>query len=431
MNQHDFNRGLLDILRLSPTPHHAVANLAKQLASAGFEQVHESDDWTPDPGGRYYVIRGGSSLVAFIKGGAPEESGLRIVGAHTDSPCLKIKPRPEIEQGDYLQLGVEVYGNALLNPWFDRDLSVVGSVIFSSGDGEMRSALIDFKDPIAVIPSLAIHLDNNANESHPINKQQHLPAIVQIEKHGLDFRELLLQKVSAEYPDKQAEEVLDYDLYVYDTQPATLLGLRQDFIAGARLDNLLSCYAGMRSLLDSGGKQTRVLVCNDHEEVGSQSSLGAQGPFLGAVLLRLCGDDMRLARAAQRSMFISADNSHGVHPNYADKHDTNHGPVINKGPVIKINANQRYATSGETSALFRRICRKAGVPVQVFVSRTDLACGSTIGPITAAATGIKTVDVGVPQFAMHSVRELSGSRDAFYLYQALSVFLDEPQVTLV
>ncbi len=431
MKQQEFNRGLLDFLRRSPTPYHAVADLVRQLKGAGFEALRESDEWQLESAGRYYVVSGGSSIVAFVKGRHdPADSGLRAVGAHTDSPCLKIKPQPEITQCGYLQLGVEVYGNALLNPWFDRDLSIAGRVVFSSAGDDMRSALIDYREAIAVIPSLAIHLDSNANEAHPINKHQHLSPVVQITTDDVDFRSLLLQQLIKEHADHGAKDVLDYDLYLYDTQPAALLGLKREFIAGARLDNLVSCYTGLRALLEAEGQQTAVLVCNDHEEVGSQSSAGAQGPFLRSVLRRLCGDAVGVHRAVQHSMLISADNSHGIHPNHADKHDANHGPIINNGPVIKINANQRYATTAETSAVFRRLCRTADVPLQVFVSRADLACGSTIGPIIAAETGIRTVDVGVPQFAMHSIRELCGSRDAFHLCKAMSLFFNEAHVSL-
>jgi aspartyl aminopeptidase len=213
--------------------------------------------------------------------------------------------------------------------------------------------------------------------------------------------------------------VLDYELAFYDVQPPAVIGLHQDFIASARLDNLLSCYTGLMGLLDAGDTTNCMLVCNDHEEVGSVSTSGATGPFLKSILHRLCATPEELARTIDRSMLISADNAHGIHPNYSDRHDDNHGPVLNQGPVIKINANQRYASNSETCARFRHICERADVPVQSFVVRSDMACGSTIGPLTAAGTGVRTIDVGVPTFAMHSIRELAGRWDGYYLYRAL------------
>jgi len=354
------------------------------------------------------------------------------VGAHTDSPCLKVKPNPEIINNNYLQLGVEVYGGALLNPWFDRDLSLAGRVSYLNEDGAIDHQLIDLEKAVAVIPSLAIHLDRDANDKRSINKQKDLPPILMKLPENdadtsIDFKAILLKLVnvknaSLDVKPAQAEKVLSYELCFYDTQPPAVIGLHDDFIASARLDNLLSCYTGLMALIESDGKQNTLLVCSDHEEVGSMSAAGAQGPFLKSVLERLCGSDENLSRMIANSVMISADNAHGVHPNYADKHDGNHGPVLNNGPVIKINANQRYASNSQTSALFEHLCELADVPVQSFVVRSDMACGSTIGPITASEIGVKTVDVGVPTFAMHSIRELAGRWDAFYLYRVLKQF---------
>ena len=223
----------------------------------------------------------------------------------------------------------------------------------------------------------------------------------------------------------RAVKVLDYELSFYDMQPPAVIGLHDDFIASARLDNLLSCYTGLVALLDNKSTQNTLLVCNDHEEVGSMSAAGAQGTFLKSVLERICDNDEDVSRMIANSVMISADNAHGVHPNYADKHDANHGPVLNEGPVIKVNANQRYASNSETAALFRYLCELADVPVQSFVVRSDMACGSTIGPITASELGVKTVDVGVPTFAMHSIRELAGRWDAYYLYRVFNQYYNE------
>ena len=422
MSKQQFNSQLMDFVAKSPTPFHAVDQMAQQLTAAGFEQLLESDDWQLRAGGRYFISRNGASIVAFCVGSDDLlQNGLRIIGAHTDSPCLKVKPNPELYNKKYFQLGVEVYGGVLLNPWFDRDLSLAGRVTYKLQNGQLKNALIDYKKPIAVIPSLAIHLDREANNSHSVNPQTDIPPILmRAKEENLSFREMLLEQLPA--ADGEACHVLDYDLSFYDVQPPALVGLNEEFIASARLDNLLSCYVAMRALIKADGKQSCVMVCNDHEEVGSRSAIGAQGPMLKSVLHRLVGSDSQLTRVLDRSMLISVDNAHGIHPNFASRHDGNHGPILNDGPVIKRNANQSYATNSETSSLFRYFAEAAEVPVQNFVVRTDMACGSTIGPITASQLGVNTLDVGVPTFAMHSIRELAGSDDAFYLFKALQFF---------
>lgn len=425
MNQTAFNQQLLTFLRNSPTPFHAVNEMKNILEANNFQQLDEQQHWQLQPGGRYFVIRNGSALIAFIKGSAPvETSGLRLLGAHTDSPCLKIKPQPEILQQGYYQLGVEVYGGVLLNPWFDRDLSIAGKVIFRDDQGEIRQALIDFERPVTTVPSLAIHLDRDANNQRSINPQKDIPPLLFLDHPAreTDFRKLL-----AECCEEIQGEVLDFDLFCYDCQPPSLLGLYDEFIASAKLDNLLSCNAGLYALLESAGEATSILVCNDHEEVGSVSAVGAQGTMLKDILTRLIPDTETRLRAYRRSLLISTDNAHGVHPNFSDRHDPRHGPLLNAGPVIKINANQRYATSAETAGLFREFCRRLEVPVQTFVNRTDLGCGSTIGPYTAAETGIAALDVGVPTLAMHSIRELAGVADVYWLYQVLTAFCNAQQ----
>ncbi|MEA2079064.1 MAG: M18 family aminopeptidase, partial [Pseudomonadota bacterium] len=275
------------------------------------------------------------------------------------------------------------------------------------------------------IPSLAIHLDREANKSRSINAQQHLPPVLMQsdDDSAVDFNKLLLELARQQYPQLSIEAVLDFELSLYDCQPPALIGMNQEFIASARLDNLLSCFIGLKALLDSADSQPKLLICNDHEEVGSASACGADGPFLKSVLERICPEPESMARCINRSWLISADNAHGIHPNYADKHDANHGPLLNQGPVIKTNANQRYASNSETAGLFRLICEQSEVPLQSFVVRSDMACGSTIGPLTASNIGVRTLDIGVPTFAMHSIRELAGARDSEYLYQALKAFL--------
>ena len=423
MDIETFNCDLLDFLAASPTPFHAVQQMEIRLSQAGFVVLREADDWTLDAGGRYCVIRNSSSIVAFTLGEKSIlDQGLRMVGAHTDSPCLKVKPQPELFKKGYFQLGVEVYGGALLNPWFDRDLSLAGRASFRDTSGNIGSVLIDFKRAIATIPSLAIHLDREANSARSINAQTDIPPVVmQTNDKQISFRELLLTQIRQEHPSCEACKVLDYELSFYDAQPAAIIGLQNEFIASARLDNLLSCYIGLQAIL-ADSTEYRVLVCNDHEEIGSQSAAGAQGPMLRSVISRLLANEKEFTRTIDRSMMISVDNAHGVHPNFSDRHDANHGPVLNGGPVIKMNANQRYATNSETSSLFRHWCESVDEPVQAFVVRTDMACGSTIGPITASEIGVKTLDIGVPTFAMHSIRELAGSSDAYSLYKVLEMF---------
>jgi aspartyl aminopeptidase len=430
----DFNAGLLRFLGQSPTPFHATHNLASLLAAQGFQLLDESQAWYLLPGGRYYVTRSGASIVAFTMPSMLEDvirQGVRMVGAHTDSPCLRVKPQPDLRNNNYVQLGVEVYGGALLNPWFDRDLSIAGRVDYINSEGQLDSCLIDLRRPVAVIPSLAIHLDREANSSRTVNAQLHLPPILSISGvRDSSFDDLLLDWVRTNAGRENAAKVLSHELSFYDTQAPATIGLHDEFIASARLDNLLSCYLGIQALVESGDGSCNLVICSDHEEVGSTSASGANGPFLRSVLERiLANSSTEVAKRAEdferlirHSKLLSIDNAHGVHPNYMDKHDGNHGPVLNQGPVIKINANQRYASSSSSVAFFKSLCLQAEVPVQSFVVRSDMGCGSTIGPITASGIGVETVDIGVPTFAMHSIRELAGSDDAYNLYRVLKPY---------
>jgi len=399
--------------------------MAQRLQQAGFISLDERKAWQVKAGGRYLITRNDSSLIAVQLGQhSPLQGGLRLIGAHTDSPCLRVKPNPSINRYGLAQLGVEVYGGALLAPWFDRDLSLAGRVTFAT-DGKLQSRLIDFKRAIATIPNLAIHLNREANKGWPINAQTELPPILALSgDKSLDFNQLLLQQLSLEQG-IEAAEILAFELCLYDTQKAAQIGLNGEFIASSRLDNLLSCFAGLQALLEAQGSgQNCVLVCTDHEEVGSASACGADGPFLEQVLRRLfAGNEADFAQIVQQSLLISADNAHGLHPNYADKHDGQHAPQLGGGPVIKINSNQRYATNSETAGFFRHLCQSEGVPVQTFVTRSDLGCGSTIGPITASRLGVRTLDIGLATFAMHSIRELAASADLGYLIGALRAFL--------
>lgn len=428
MNKGLFNRGLLDFIVSSPTPFHAVDTMAAMLLKAGYSRLDEQDAWSVVSGGRYFVTRNGSAIIAFTMPDGNSDSlrgGVRLTGAHTDSPCLRVKPQPDLNTNQYFQLGVEVYGGALLNPWFDRDLSIAGRVDFLKRDKSLASCLINLEKPVAVIPSLAIHLDREANSSRSINAQTDIPPILAVaNSFAGTFDEFLLKQVQEQHVD--AEQVFSHELSFYDTQAPALVGLQEEFVASARLDNLLSCYVTICALLEADTSACNMVVCTDHEEVGSNSACGAQGPFLKSVLERLLaggGNESKLAERTERlirqSMLLSIDNAHGVHPNYVDKHDGNHGPMLNAGPVIKVNANQRYASNSRSIAYFKSLCLAEKVPVQSFVVRSDMGCGSTIGPITAASLGVDTIDIGVPTFAMHSIRELAGSDDAHHLYRVV------------
>ena len=434
MDLNDFNSDLFSFLDASPTPYHAVQNQIALLKSYGFQCLSESDSWSLRAGERYYVTRNGSSIIAFVYGRDNVlETGIRLLGAHTDSPCLKVKPNAEIVSQSYLKLGVEVYGGVLLNPWFDRDLSLAGKIVYKDNNGEIKRCLINFEKAIATIPSLAIHLDREANKKRQINSQTDIPPVLMIidrsesessaEKDEI-LKNSLMQQAEKQYDGLKISHILDFELSFYDTQKAAYVGLNNDFIASSRLDNLLSCFVGTQALMRTDNLGTSLLVCSDHEEVGSASTTGAQGTFLKSVLERLAGSAESLTRIVDRSMMISADNAHGIHPNFTDKHDANHGPIINQGPVIKVNANQRYASDCETASVFKVMAENAQVPVQSFVVRTDMGCGSTIGPIAATEIGVKTLDIGIPTFAMHSIRELCGNKDPMYLFSVLQNYFD-------
>ena len=413
---------LIDFIGRSPTPFHAVSNLRTLLESAGYTQQTPGDESRRK--GQFYIIQNDSSLIA-VSLNAPLEQGFSLVGAHTDSPCLKVKTNAAYKKLGYLQLGVEVYGGALLSPWFDRDLSLAGRLTATDKFGKLHNRLIDFQRPLGSIPSLAIHLNREVNEKNEINKQTHLPPVLDLTDEDPDLQKMLLKQIGEQYPDESFDSVLAFELSLYDTQAPAIIGLEQNLIASPRLDNLLSSYLGLRALLDQNQHGNSVLVLTDHEEVGSATAAGAAGPFLESALRQICGDEATFRKALKKSLLVSADNAHAVHPNYADRHEPNHQPRINNGPVIKINHNQRYATNSETQALFAQLCKKAGVPYQQFVVRSDMGCGSTIGPITAAELGIRTVDIGAPQLAMHSIRELAGVADCTYLLKVLTAFFNE------
>lgn len=404
----------LDLCRFidaSPSPAHAADQLVQALTAAGFRTLAPTAaEWSLAPG--RWLVRSGASVVAFVlRSRAPKR--FHLIGAHTDSPHLRLKPRAAYACEGCRQLGVEIYGGVLLNSWLDRDLGLAGTVFDRGG----REYLVRVHKPLARVPQLAIHLDRQVNENGlKLNAQTHLAPIWGLAGNGEPVEQLttLVAEASGIRPD----EVLAHDLSLYDLTPSTLGGADGDLIFAPRLDNLASCHAGLRALIDATDgvpDVVPVLACFDHEEVGSQSASGAEGPLLANVLERIALES-GLTRGAYLaalagSLMISADMAHAVHPNYADRHEPRHKPLLGQGPVLKSNHNQRYATSAASAAAIRRVAANIGVPLQDFVARTDLGCGSTIGPITAANLGIAVADVGTPMLSMHSARECAAAAD--------------------
>ncbi|EDZ62121.1 aminopeptidase, M18 family [Sulfurimonas gotlandica GD1] len=418
MDKKDFNEGLLGFLDASPTPFHATLNMSMMFENAGFIKLNEEEKWELEEGSKYYVTRNDSSVIAFTY--PRDAKDYTMVGAHTDSPNLKLKPNPVIKEHGVVKFGVESYGGLLLNPWFDRDLSLAGRVSYLNSKGEIKDALIDAKKALAIIPSLAIHLDEKANKERTVNNQTDICPILTT-SDDFEFEEFLkwqLSKVDV----LDVKELYASELSFYDTQKASLVGLSDDFIASARLDNLLSCYVGMLSICSVDESKPMLFIASDHEEVGSESTSGASGSFLENTLRRMFADYDEYMQMIRTSTMISADNAHAIHPNFPSKHDANHAPHINKGSVVKVNANQRYASNSKTISKFMSVASELNEPIQQFVTRSDMGCGSTIGPITATRLGIETLDVGLPTFAMHSIRELCGSDDAHSLYKIILGF---------
>ena len=414
---------LLAFLGASPTPFHAVAEAARRLDLAGFRRRTETAAWDEADGGGY-VIRGGALAAWYLPPGAEPARPFRIIGTHTDSPNLRIKPIPDSESNGWRQVNVEVYGGPLHNSWLDRDLGLAGRLVLRDG----TEPLVDIARPLLRVPQLAIHLDPGVREGLALNPQTHLAPVWGL---GPVFQGDLLRFVAGEHG-LRFEDVLGWDLMTYDVVPPTYLGRDQELVAAARLDNLLSFHAGLAALIGAAGSGADsgpipVLFGSDHEETGSESATGAAGPFLGDVLDRLValrgGGVQDRARAYAGSVHASADLAHSVHPNYSERHDPDHRPLCNGGPALKVNTNQRYATDGATRAIWARACEAANVPYQFFVSRNDMGCGTTIGPITATRLGIATFDIGVPGLSMHSIRELCGADDPWRLAAALSAFL--------
>ncbi|MGR8933484.1 MAG: M18 family aminopeptidase [Gammaproteobacteria bacterium] len=426
---HEHVQALLDFIDASPSPWHAVENMEQQLLGSAFVCLDETAPWRLQAGGRYYVVRDGSSLIAFVLGDKPlSDGGFKIVGAHTDSPGLRIKPNPAQNTAGMARLGVEIYGGPILATFTDRDLSLAGRIAYRDASG-ISSCLVKFEQPLLRLPNLAIHLNRNVNEDGlKLHKQNELPLLLanlteeQIPKAY--FLNLLEKAANV-----AQEHMLGWELNVYDTQKGAFWGSEQAFYADSQLDNLASCHAGLTALTDGGAWQSgNTLMCAffDHEEIGSQSFKGAEGSFLSDVLQRitvsLAMNEEDYRRSLARSFMVSADMAHAFQPNFPAAYEPQHQVLVNKGPVIKLNANLRYASESLSQAMFAGWCEEAEVPYQKYAHRCDMPCGSTIGPITSARLGIRSVDVGCPMWAMHSLRESAGVLDHGYMIQALRRF---------
>ncbi|MCE3550396.1 M18 family aminopeptidase [Pseudonocardia sp. RS11V-5] len=413
-------RDLADFVSASPTPYHAVAESVRRLRESGFTEQVETEEWDTTSGGRF-LVRDGTVLAWHVGDGARPGSPLRIFAAHTDSPTLKVKPRPDTGAAGWRQVGVEVYGGALWNSWLDRDLGLAGRLALF--DGTVVPVNVD--RPLLRVPQLAIHLDRQVNQGLTLDSQQHLLPIWGIG----DVREGDLVEFLAAEVGIDPRQVAAHDLVVHDLTPPARLGREGELLACPRLDNLASVHAGLAALLAASRSNTGVIpvfVGFDHEEIGSGTATGAAGPLLETLLTRLAGGFDARARAFAASRCLSVDVTHAAHPNYLERHDPGHRSIPNGGPALKVNANQRYATDAPGAAAWRRACLGAGVPTQFFVGKNTVPCGTTVGPIVATRLGIRTVDVGIPVLSMHSARELCGIDDPGHLAAAGAAFLADP-----
>ncbi|KAG6579940.1 Aspartyl aminopeptidase [Phytophthora cinnamomi] len=434
----------LQFINKSPSPFHAVYESVQALTAAGFTQLREEDSWKDAvrPNGKYYVTRNQSAVVAFAVGGKYQRgNGFHVIGAHTDSPCLKVKPVSNIESQGWLQVGVETYGGGLFHTWFDRDLGLAGRVIVRENDSSFQSRLLLVDRPILRIPTLAIHLDRKVSEGFTFNKETHLrPVIASAARAELEattdakdqpkskHASVLLQLIAKEL-DVKIDQICDFELCLFDTQGANVGGVLEEFIFSPRLDNLCCSWLATHALIKSldnlaDDENVRVAALFDNEEVGSQSLMGAGSNFMQSVAERVAQGEL-CGAAARKSFMVSADMAHGVHPNYSEKHEQNHRPALHAGPVIKYNANERYATSGTSAFLMKELARRHNVDIQEFVVRQDTGCGSTIGPILSTNTGIRTIDVGLAQLSMHSIREMCGTEDLVKSLDWFTAFYSE------
>ncbi len=409
---------LINFLYESPTAFHAVKNVKNILEFEGFKELKESERWDLEIEGKYYVTKNDSALIAFVVGkGEVGDCGFKLIGAHTDSPGFRIKPNPEMMvENTYVKLNTEVYGGPILNTWFDRPLGLAGRVtLISENPLKPVNKTVNINKPILIIPNLAIHMNREVNDGYKINRQKDTLPLLSLVNETLEKGNYLMNAISEELCCSK-EEILDFELYPYEYEKGCLMGLNEEFISSGRLDDLSMVHAGIKALIDSKvSEATNVMVCFDNEEVGSSTKQGGDSDFLKTILERIVlalGKDREdFLRALSESFMISADLAHAVHPNLGEKHDPIVRPVLGKGPVIKIAASQSYTSDSDSSAVYEMVCRKAGVNVQKFVNRSDMRGGSTIGPISSTHLPIRSVDMGTPILAMHSIRELGAVKD--------------------
>ena len=427
--QLEFAQNLIDYIYESPTAFHAVAKAKEDLCKDGFTEIKEEEKWNLQKGGKYFVTKNDSALTAFVVGkGEVEETGFKIIGAHTDSPTFRIKPAPEmVVDNTYVRLNTEVYGGPILNTWMDRPLAIAGRVILRSENilyPETR--LVNINRPIMIIPNVAIHMNREVNSGVELNKQKDTLPLLGMVSGELEKDNYLMNTIAKELS-VEIKEIIDFDLFLYEYEKGSIIGLNNEFISSSRLDDLAMVHAGIRALARvQAVEATNVMVCFDNEEVGSSTKQGADSNMLVDILERITislgKSREEFLRAVSKSFMISADNAHAVHPNSPEKHDPTNKPYMNKGPVIKINANQSYTTDSNSDAVYELVCEKAGVPVQKFVNRSDVRGGSTIGPISSTHLNIRSVDMGSPTLAMHSIRELGGVLDHTYVTKSFEEF---------
>ncbi|MBU3107736.1 M18 family aminopeptidase [Clostridium gasigenes] len=420
---------LLDFIYESPSAYHGVVKVRQLLDANGFSEVNESDKWNLQKDGKYYTVKNDSAIIAFVVGnGDLVEDGFRLIGAHTDTPGFRIKPNPEMTtEGKYLKLNTEGYGGPILNTWYDRPLSIAGKVTIRGASVlKPEVKLVNINKPLMIIPNLAIHMNREVNEGYAINKQKDtLPLLGLInEKFEKDGH---LLKLIAEELNVNSEEILGFDLALYEYEKGCLIGMNEELISSARLDDMWMVYAGTKALVDSkSNKATKVMVCIDNEEIGNLTAQGASSNLLihtlERITLALRKDKEDFYRTLSNSVMISADLAHAVHPNLPEKHDLTNKPVLEGGPVLKIAAAGSYSTDSFNAAIFTEVCKKAGVPFQKFVNRSDVRGGTTIGPVTAANLTIPVIDMGAPVLGMHSIRELAAVKDNTYTIKAFTEF---------
>ena len=424
----EFAKELIDFLYESPTAFHAVKNVKEVLNKEGFTELCECSKWELEKGGKYYTTKNNSALIAFTVGkGEIEQEGFKLIGAHTDSPTFRVKPNCEMTvENSYVRLNTEVYGGPILNTWFDRPLGIAGRVILKSDNILFpKTELVNINKPLLIIPNMAIHMNREINKGFEINAQKDTLPVLSLVNEKLEKGNYLINLLAEELKVNK-EEIIDFDLYLYEYEKGSIVGLNEEFISMGRLDDLQMVHAGINALVKSNITQaTNVMVCYDNEEIGSATKQGADSDMLSNILERIVlslGKDREgFFRALAKSYIISADNAHAVHPAAPEKHDPTSRPLINKGPVIKINANQAYTTDADSDAVYEMVCKKAGVPVQKFVNRSDARGGTTIGPINSTHLNIRSVDIGNPTLSMHSIRELAGVDDHTY---AMKSFLE-------